>query len=263
MKLSRRGECITLKFNIIWDKENYSEFLLELEKLQDHRYRSFCQRLNKDENYDYIGVRVPILRDIAKQIAKYDFQSFIRQNTHTYYEETMLHGFILGYADLELKSLLKMLKEYIQHVSNWSLVDLVIVKFKSIVKNKTEGFSGILEFSKSSNPWEVRMALVLLLSLYVEEKYIEEILSVCSSINKNHLCCLKNSDDKIPYYVNMANAWLLSECYLKFPEKVTKLFKEKALSPQVHNKAIQKIRESWRVNNCLKNNLKDLKIKLN
>ena len=63
------------------------------------------------------------------------------------------------------------------------------------------------------------------------------------------------------YYVNMAVAWALSVAFVKFEEKVYKIIEENRLSAWVHNKTIQKICESNRVDKNTKDALKKLKIK--
>ena len=57
----------------------------------------------------------------------------------------------------------------------------------------------------------------------------------------------------------MAVAWAISVCYVKFRDKTLKLLKIKELDIFVQNKAIQKIRESFRVSDEDKEMLKKYK----
>ncbi len=57
----------------------------------------------------------------------------------------------------------------------------------------------------------------------------------------------------------MANAWLVQVCYVKYPEKTRHFLENSALDDFTHNKAIQKIRESYRVSREEKEELKLLK----
>jgi len=141
-----------------------------------------------------------------------------------------------------------MLKDFIPFLSSWALVDMTVCKFKQVKNNKDLAFGEIINFTKSQNPWEIRLGLMMLLSLYVEENYINEVLKICQSVKNDH------------YYVKMGNAWLISECYIKFPELTTKFLEEKALEPWTQNKAIQKIRESLRVSKEYKEFLNTFKI---
>ena len=57
----------------------------------------------------------------------------------------------------------------------------------------------------------------------------------------------------------MAAAWAVSVCYVKFPEKTEVFLRKNLLDDFTHNKAIQKIRESYRVSKEDKERLKELR----
>ena len=59
----------------------------------------------------------------------------------------------------------------------------------------------------------------------------------------------------------MAIAWLLSFCLIKEYEKTLPLMKSCVLPKWVHNKAIQKARESYRITKEQKDYLNSLKIR--
>ena len=63
------------------------------------------------------------------------------------------------------------------------------------------------------------------------------------------------------YYVDMAAAWLLAECLVKYYDKALPLFTEPVFPKFVHNKAIQKARESYRIPAEVKKYLNSLKVK--
>ena len=86
-----------------------------------------------------------------------------------------------------------------------------------------------------NDSYAIRVALVLLLDYYVNPSYLSKIFKILNQINKEH------------YYVKMAMAWLLSVCYIKYPKETLIFIKQNKLDPWTHNKAISKIRESYRV----------------
>ena len=45
-----------------------------------------------------LGVSVPKLRTLAKEIARNDYQSFLQNNPMDTYEMEMLQAFVIGYA---------------------------------------------------------------------------------------------------------------------------------------------------------------------
>jgi len=72
----------------------------------DPQYKQFNKRLipHIDER-EMIGVRTPVLRMLAKKIANANWRDFLQESWHfahaegsgaLYFEEKMLHGFILG-----------------------------------------------------------------------------------------------------------------------------------------------------------------------
>ncbi|BED93124.1 MAG: DNA alkylation repair protein [Candidatus Paraimprobicoccus trichonymphae] len=246
-----------MDFKQIWTKARYEEFINYLKNLADLKYKEFHFKILNDNTVGFIGVQTPILREIAKNILKNDYNGFLRFNEHKFYEEKAIHSFIIRHAEFTYVELIQAIKDFVPHISNWALADITAKKFPQIIENKDIALKEILKFTRSNNPWEVRLGLVMSLSMYISKKYIYKILEVCKSINSEHRCCIEN---EIPYYVKIGNAWLVSECYIKFP-KITKNFLEtKILEKWVQNKAVQKIKESFRVAKKDKIVLENLKI---
>ena len=86
------------------------------------------------------------------------------------------------------------------------------------------------------NSWSKRFGLVLLLTYYINDEYIDEVIKISMDINSKD------------YYVLMANAWLISICYIKYPEKIEPLILNKSWDIITLKKAIGKIKDSYRVN---------------
>ena len=95
-----------------YTKSDYHKLIKTLYDNKDEKYRKFHQNLLNDTTYKLIGVRVPILRNIAKNIAKNDYMSFIKYNTHQTYEETLLHALVIGYIKVDIDTLFKTSKNY-------------------------------------------------------------------------------------------------------------------------------------------------------
>ena len=73
-----------------YTKETYQKFINDLYKNKDEKYQKFHSKLLKNEDITVIGIRTPVLKKLAKEISKNDYQSFIKQNTHQTYEEMQL-----------------------------------------------------------------------------------------------------------------------------------------------------------------------------
>lgn len=229
-----------LNKDIIWNKSNYKNFITYLYQEKDSdKFRDFSKKLIFTK-YEMIGIKVPILRSIAKEISKTDIYSFleiVRSNT---YEEIMLEGLVISYIK-DYNIFKKYFNKFIKKIDNWSICDVCISSMKIVKKYKDEFLIDIKKYLKSDDEFIVRVGVILLLDFYIEDKYIDEIFKLIDSINKEE------------YYINMAIAWLISVCFIKQKEKTLKYLENNNLSIFTHNKAIQKIRESKRVTEEEKN----------
>jgi len=230
--------------DIKWTKKTYNDFLIFLKQNADFKYKNFHQRLLKNENCKLIGIRTPLLKDISKQLSKGDYQSFLKYNSHDFYEEKIIHGLILGY--IKNDDILTLIDDFIQYIDNWAINDIVCANLKLF---KKIDINYLNKYINSSNPWEIRFGLVLLLDYYVYEANLPFIFNVCNNI--------KNDD----YYVQMAIAWLISICYIKYPNITIKYIKQNSLNKFTFNKTISKICDSYRVSCKEKQTLKNLKLK--
>ena len=137
-------------------------------------------------------------------------------------------------------------KRFLPYNTKWAINDSVCANLKQFRKYQKEGFLWITKRLKSSNPWDIRFGFILLLDHYINDQYIDIILKLCCHTYIDH------------YYVNMAIAWLLSFCYIKYPDKTTKIIEKIQLSKWIQNKTISKIRDSYRVSKDKKDYLKSL-----
>ena len=228
-----------MKFN----KQNYNKFIKGLYSNQDLKYQEFHKKL-LNSHIELIGIRTPSLRKTAKEIAQNDYQGYIKYCTHNTYEENTIHGLILGYLKIDTKELLKLIDEFLPYNNNWATNDITTSNLKVFKKLPIDY---VYKYINSNNPWEIRFGLTLLLSHYINDENIDEILEIADNIKSKE------------YYVQMANAWLLSICYIKQKDKTLKYLKNNNLDTFTFNKAISKICDSYRVSKEDKEYLKTLK----
>lgn len=226
--------------------KDYNEFIKLLYSHQDLKYKDFHGKLILSNKL--IGVRTPLLKKIAKEISKGDYNSFIKLNKHNLYEEIMIHGLIIGYIKCDFSTVKELINNFLPFINNWAICDMTAANLKIYRQNKDEGFNEIKKYLRSKNYWINRFAYVLLLDYYIESKYIDKIFILCSNY-------------KDEYYVKMSIAWLLSMCYIKYKEKTLKFLNSNTLDKWTHNKTIQKIIESNRISKDEKIILKGMKIK--
>ena len=218
----------------IWSEETYHTFQKQLYDLQDLKYKKFHGKLIQDDSI-LIGVRTPQLKEIAKKISKNHPMEFLKYIKHDTYEETLIHGLLLGYMKIEFHELIRLLDSYFPYMNNWALNDITCANLKIWKKHLKEGLSVIVSYLEHSNLWIRRFGLVLLLDFYVNDDYINYILKRIVTISGDE------------YYVGLANAWLISVCYVRYPNKTKKLLESKKLDDFTQKHAIQKILGSTRV----------------
>jgi len=224
------------KMNLIkdvWTKSDYQQYVEYLKKIREEDYRKFHSKLTQTK-YEILGVRVPIQRRIAKEIMKGNYVSFLSNCQTMYYEEVNIKGFII--ANISNISLLEQyLDNFLLEIDNWAICDGFCNDLKIVSQNKEYFWSKIIHYLQSDYEYIVRVGLVLLLTFYVEDKYIQDILNYINQIKKEE------------YYINMAIAWLVCECFVKSRDLTLSFLKENELNVFTQNKAISKIRDSYRV----------------
>lgn len=219
----------------------------ELLEKQDIKYRDFHKSLCTTSKYKMIGVRTPEIRSIAKGFDKLNIEKYIFDNDIQYYEEVLLRGFLIGNKKNTLEDTFKYLKHFIPLIDNWAVCDGTCASLKITNKNVDEMWNFIQKYIVSDKEFEIRFAVVMYLDYYTKTKYLKEIFKQIEEI--------KNDE----YYVKMAIAWFIAEAYTDDREETLEYIKNSKLDKWTFNKAIQKIRESYRVSDEDKEMLNKLK----
>lgn len=213
---------------------------------QDLKYREFHSGLCPGID-NIIGVRLPEVRKIAKDLLKSNNYISYIESDKEYYEEIMIEGILIVSSKLDILEKEKYLKTFLPKIDNWAICDSVSSSFKIRKQEKEEVWKFITSYKNSSKEFEIRFMLVMMMDHYLDDEYYLSIIDIVTFIKSDY------------YYVNMALAWLISFIYIKYPNDILDLFKDNKLDKFVHNKAIQKICESNRVSRQCKESLKKLK----
>jgi 3-methyladenine DNA glycosylase AlkD len=229
-----------------WNEENYKEFVEYLKTLADEKYKEFHSSLVLNSKYEMIGIRVPIMRNIAKQIAKTNIEDFLKCAKDKYYEEVMIQGLVISHIKDEAK-FYEYFKNQIKKIDNWALCDTFCSAINIVEKYEDKYFKEAIKLSLNKKEFISRVGLVIILDHFITEK---NILEICEMLNKI---------DSDKFYINMAQAWLICEMYTKFPKETLIFIKNNNLNKFTHNKAISKIHDSFRVSKEDKEYLKTLK----
>ena len=220
------------------------EFLLSN---KDDKYRDFTLPLipNIDKE-SFIGVRLPILKKYVKELDETKKSSFLLCLPHKYHEENILHALILSNIK-DYKEFIELVDKFLPYVNNWSVCDSICNKYLN--KHKDEFLPVIYSWLKSNEIYRVRYAVKCLMSYYLGEDFSFEHIEEVKKIKL---------DD---YYIEMVIAWYLATGLAKNYEDFIKVIEDKSFSVFVHNKAIQKAIDSYRVSDEHKAYLKKLRIR--
>lgn len=218
----------------------------EIDSHIDLKYKNFqsslCPTISEIE-----GVRVPVLRDIARTVSKReDVYQYLDYKHVTSYEEKTIYGLVIGYLKTDIKTYQFYLKEFIPLINNWATCDIVCSNLKFTKSYKTEMYPFICSYLKSKKEYEVRFSIVMLMNYYLEEDTYKDVLKKVRVV--------KNK----AYYVQMAESWLLSICYIKHKKGTLEFLKSENIDSFVYKKTLQKIRESTRISKEEKEFIKTL-----
>lgn len=205
---------------------------MNLKIYQDKEYQQFTSKLCSSK-YPILGVRLPTLRLLAKQITLNDLTKL------KYFEDYMLYAFVLG-NEKNWNNVVKGLDFLVPKIDNWSLCDSLVSSLKITKKYKEEMFTYVLKYQNKST-FEKRFLIVMLLRYYVKDN-IKQTLETIHDIKTGE------------YYVDMAIAWLLAEAMIYHPTIVIHYLQNEQNSFIV-NKTISKARESYRITNEMKEEL--------
>ncbi len=213
-------------------------------------YKEFNKKIVAT-NYDVLGVRSPDMRALAREIAKSpDVETYLRNAEFTAYEHVTLYGIVLGYVKkMPLERILGYLDVLIPKFDCWAHVDVTISSLKIFDKHRDEVLEYFLPLKTDPGEFTKRTFVIVLMCYLMDDDHIDAALQ--------HL--IKTPQGQ--YYVDMAIAWALSVALVKHYGRTVGLLERPVFSRWVHNKAIQKARESFRVSPEQKEHLNGLKIK--
>ena len=224
------------------------EIQKELFSLQDKEYMKFLSKLTPNVPEDtIIGVRIPEIRKLAKKLVKNnEYEDFLKELPHKYYDENLLHGAIIS-ENKDFENCIELLNSFLPFVDNWAVCDTISPKiFK---KHKKELIEKIKEWSQSDKTYTCRFGVEMLMTHFLDEDFKKEYLEMVANIHSEE------------YYVKMVIAWFFATALAKQWDYAVIYLENNRLDVWVHNKTIQKARESLRILEDKKGYLKGLKRK--
>ncbi|MGN0015233.1 MAG: DNA alkylation repair protein [Candidatus Gastranaerophilaceae bacterium] len=200
-------------------------------------------RLSKIRRTSF-GISIPELRKFAKEIAKCRYNVFLDNNPLDSFEMKMLHAFVIGYAKDDVEKLTDYFEKFIPYVDGWAVCDALCQSFTIARKNQKYVFNKLSKYFNSTKEFDSRVVSVMLLSHYLNDEYIDKVFTVLNTLNTEE------------YYSRMGVAWAVATIMGKYPKKCLCFLKNNSLDEKTYKKSLQKIRESFRVSDEIKEKIK-------
>ena len=217
-----------------------------LNEVKDDKYKEFQAKLVPNINPDSIlGIRTPDMRKIAKELFESnDYDSFLNELPHKYYEENLIHFFVISMIK-DFDKCIEEVERFLPYVDCWPVSDQATPK--SFRKNHDKLLPYIKKWIKSKHIYTARFGIRMLMNEYLGDDFNGYYLDLVTSVK---------GDD---YYLKMMVSWYFATALAKKYDETIPYFENHKLDEWVHKKAIQKAIESYRVTDEHKKYLKSLK----
>ncbi len=223
-----------------------TEVLKKLQEETEEKYQKFSAKLLPPQ-IDLLGVRIPKLRQIAKEIAKAGKAEDYLKTPLTelkYQEEFMLYSLLIAQSKSPDK--IEQIKNFAPYINSWAVCDVFCSSIKDAKQQQQLYWETFRPFTQSHKEYEIRFFYVMALSYFINEAYLQKIFS------------LIRAQKYVGFYDKMAVAWLLSMMYVKYPNETETFLQNTPLDKFVFQKSISKICDSFQVKKEAKIHLRTL-----
>lgn len=197
---------------------------------------------------NYPKIKVKYLDELAKIFIKEnknidDLQEFLKDKDNHYLRRIYFQVNLMRRKTLKEK--FEFIDNNLKLLQRWEDTDMIL-NYLSKKSCKSPIFFKARSYIKEKDEFSKRLGYVLLLNqVYKEKVFLNEIFK------------LFENDER--YYVLMAQAWVISYLYMKFPSETYDFLKNSNLTYKIKSKAISKILDSYQIDNIEKEKVKKLR----
>ena len=226
----------------------------------EEQYRIFNQKFVLTNRNVMLGVKVPKMRAIAREIACGDWKGFLEgygfcgagELCHNiFFEEVMIIGMVIDLINVPPSVRLALVAQFVPLIDNWAVCDVFCGGAKWVGEpgrgpkacNRVPLeqvweflqrylFGSASEPASGSSEFEIRFGVVMLMSYFLVPEYVGKVFEVIGKVRKGD------------YYVDMAVAWCLATARAKFDAQTQAFVAGAGLPAGVLKKYEQKVRDS-------------------
>lgn len=226
------------------------EILRSLENASTPEKRAFDKKLIDTEKR-IVGVKTAVADGIVAASLKGNYgdpEKLISLLPDDVYETVLIKCGIISGLPVGDEKRKELIDAVLPSVDNWANCDFFVARSKYMRKNHPFWFEYAKGLISSDHDFTVRFAIVSLMSYFLGDDYIDETLGIAANVR---------GDD---YYVGTAVSWLFATALAKIYNKAVRYLETGGIkSAFVHNTAIKKASESFRISPERKTYLKTLK----
>lgn len=220
-----------------WTQDNYADLVDYLKEVGDEKSAAFTRKLVYAD-LDTFGVRIPVLRKLAKEISKGNWREYLnlKKNLKNQ-EEVLLEGLVIANLKVDYEDAAMLIWGFSRKIFNWAICDTFVDK-RLLAPYKERFWREELDkYLFPGELWRQRVGILIMMTLYLEGPEISGVFEKIKMIKSEE------------YYVEMAIAWLLATAIVKNREKTLNFLKESSdeLPKNVRKMAAQKMRDSRQV----------------
>ncbi len=193
---------------------------------EDEKYRLFALSLSPTDTLPRKGIRIPVLRKLAKTIPPDDIEI-------KYHEDVILKGLAIGGEKTGAEEKLDKLTRLLPYLSSWDQTDTIVSAFRAEEEERDDYYRYFSSLLERKEVFPKRLGIVWLMTnrkLYGQKEVTDSII---------------NADDEGEYYISMAVAWALSFLIIDDREVLSRLDE---ISGITRKRTMQKLRDSYRFN---------------
>ncbi|MCQ2079311.1 MAG: DNA alkylation repair protein [archaeon] len=221
---------------------NGEEMEALLRSLAEPEFQKFTAKLMPGTD-NVLGIRLPKLRQIAKEICKGDWREFLTHPSHIF-EHTLIRAFVIAGAKMDVDERIERTMAFIPEVTNWAINDSFCCSWKFGKKDSEKVWNMCMELLDRREEFPSRVGAVMLMDHFLDDEHIDSVVERLVSL------------PRCGYYLDMGVAWALSFCFIKYPRETEDRLFDGRLETEVLTMTVRKICDSYRVEKSEKEKLK-------